>query len=252
MGGGLQGVETAYLARKAGWQVTMLDRRDLPPGRELAHVFRRTDLVDAAGVAAVVPRDTDLVFPALENPRALAALTRWARHASMPLVFDPPAYWRSASKLGSNRLMARLGLPLPGAWPGCGLPVVVKPNRGSGSAGVWVLRTVDQIPPEMARGGIPQGWVCQAFVPGPTFSLEVIGDGRRYQPLQVTDLSMDAAYDCKRVAAPSRLPEHLVRRLEGFAVTVAGALRLRGLMDVEVVRRGDRLEVLEIDARIPS
>jgi pyrrolysine biosynthesis protein PylC len=252
MGGGLQGVETAYLAAKAGWHVTVVDRRAQPPARELAHVFRQADLVDAVSVAASVPRDSDVVFPALENPRALAALTRWARHAPMPLVFDPSAYWRSASKLVSNRLMARLGLPLPQDWPGCGLPVVVKPSRGSGSAGVRVCRTFDRLPPELARGRTPRGWVCQAFVPGRTFSLEVIGDGKRYQPLQVTDLFMDAAYDCKRVAAPTRLPEPLVRRLEGFAVTMAGALKLRGLMDVEVVRHGDRLEVLEIDARIPS
>jgi pyrrolysine biosynthesis protein PylC len=54
------------------------------------------------------------------------------------------------------------------------------------------------------------------------------------------------------VAAPSRLAAGQIREIETLAVEIAEAIRLTGLMDVEVILHEGGFKVLEIDARFPS
>jgi len=70
--------------------------------------------------------------------------------------------------------------------------------------------------------------------------------------LCVTDLAMDADYDCKRVIAPTELSSELVKEFENISVAVAEDLKLHGLMDIEVILNDGVIKVLEIDARMPS
>jgi pyrrolysine biosynthesis protein PylC len=249
IGGKLQGVEAAYLARKAGWQVIVVDRRANVPAAGLCDRFVQLDVSAASNLGHALD-GVDLVIPALENDAALACLDRWTRANKIPFAFDPAAYGISSSKVKSNRLFARAGVATPLAWPGCGFPVVAKPSAGSGSDGVNVFHDPQSLPVHIKQ--FAEQWVVQEFVPGPSYSLEVIGRPGQYVPLQVTDLSMDPGYDCKRVMAPTDLTPTLVRDFEQIAVTLAEKLGLKGLMDVEVVLHRDTLKVLEIDARLPS
>jgi pyrrolysine biosynthesis protein PylC len=98
----------------------------------------------------------------------------------------------------------------------------------------------------------PSAWVIQEFLSGPSFSVEVLGSPGAYRALQVTDLAMDAGYDCKRVEAPSSLAAEYAAELARTVVSLAEDLRLHGLMDLEVVLHYGRLKLLEIDARLPS
>ncbi len=256
VGGGLQGLEAAYLARKAGWQVCLLDRRSEPPARGLADSFILGDASDPADLDRSL-RNVDLVLPALEDTPALQTLTRWAGERGLPLAFDLSAYSVSSSKLATNRLFRRLGLEQPKDWPECGLPVLIKPDGSSGSRGVQVFRE-----PEAWQGWLaahPQderpeaeAWVVQEYLEGPSFSIEVLGFPGSYRSLQVTDLDMDAGYDCKRVRAPTRLLAELRGEMERMAVDLAEALELRGLMDLEAILHDGHLKLLEIDARLPS
>ena len=247
-GGRLQGLEAVYLARLAGWRTLLLDRDEDVPARGICDRFARCDLADPDLVARAV-KGCDVLIPALENPPVLASLGRAARAAGVAFAFDPRAYAVSSSKLGSNRLFARLGLDLPGEWPGCGLPVVVKPDSSSGSQGVEVVRDRARLEELLSSGG---PLVVQGYVPGPTFSIEVLGWKGRYRALQVTDLFMDPAFDCKRVLAPTSLAPGLVQEMERMALVLAEALDLNGIMDLEVVLEDGRLPILEIDARLPS
>ena len=63
---------------------------------------------------------------------------------------------------------------------------------------------------------------------------------------------MDSGYDCKRVIAPTDLPETLVAEFERMSISIAEELKLKGLMDIEVILDNNILKVLEIDARLPS
>ncbi len=248
VGGKLQGVEAAYLAKKAGWEVLLVDRRPQVPAIGLCDrlaVFAVASERDTAGVLA----DTDLVIPALEDLPALRVLSACARAGDIRLAFDLDAFRLTASKVRSNRLFQRLGVPVPAKWPHCDLPVIVKPDRASGSRGVRLITRARQLAPYTNR---PNEYVIEAFAPGPTFSIEVMGVPGRYYALQVTALEMDAGFDCKRVWAPAELKVGLRRRFEELAVRLARAVGLKGVMDVEVVHNGGELALLEIDARLPS
>ena len=251
VGGNLQGLEAAYLAGKAGWETVVVDQRAQVPAAGLSGLFVVAD--------AAVPEDldqalrgVDLVLPALEDREAIESLVKWSGGRGIPLAFDQAAFLLSASKPASNRLFAELGIATPAPWPGCGFPVLAKPGEGSGSRGVRVCRSAEELRRSLSEPKPSAQWVVQELLLGPSYSLEVLGRDGCYRPLQVTELNMDRTYDCKRVIAPCPLAGPLAAELEDMAVRTASAVGLTGLMDLEVILDHGKLKALEIDARLPS
>ena len=251
VGGALQGLEVAYLARKAGMETVLLDRRSAVPAAGLCDVFRQVDATDHDALDGVMA-GVDLIFPALESRKALSRLHTWAHRRGLPIVHDPEAYAVSSSKLASERFFRRLGIPVPAAWPDCPFPVIVKPSDGSGSQGIQVFTSPEALRDAVGQDPPAQGWVVQALLPGPTYSIEVIRSRGNAIAVQITDLHMDATYDCKRVTAPSALSTASQARLIDMSLRLADGLDLAGIMDVEAVLHDGALKVLEIDARFPS
>ena len=97
VGGGLQGVELCWLARKAGWGTLLVDERPAPPALRLADVFAQCDVTKLGGSGVLTRKvehqilGTDIVIPALENAAALAALDGWCAREGMLFAFDPCA-----------------------------------------------------------------------------------------------------------------------------------------------------------------
>ncbi|MCP4219979.1 MAG: 3-methylornithine--L-lysine ligase PylC [bacterium] len=262
VGGKLQGVEAAYLARKAGWKTSLLDKKnaELLPASSLVDSFSQVDVLDTGSLDNHA-KNGELFIPAMENPGTLRGLKRWCCDNKVPLAYDPSAYALSSSKVESNRLFSRLGISMPKPWPECGFPLLVKPGSASGSKGVRVFYDADELKDKLAAlldsserfvSIPPEGWVFQEYLEGPSFSIEVVGTPGNYKALQVTDLEMDAGYDCKRVLAPTQLTPAQAGRFRAVAVKIAEAIKLRGLMDVEAIHHEGRLKILEIDARLPS
>jgi pyrrolysine biosynthesis protein PylC len=248
-GGNLQGVEAAYLAQKAGWDVLVMDRKPKVPASGLCHSFSQLDMTSEKDLALALS-GVDLVIPALENDAALACLDRVTRNNGIPFAFDPAAYAISSSKIKSEQLFKHTGAPAPPLWPKCKFPVVAKPDRGSGSQGVKVFNDITELQ-DILKPPAPE-WLIQEFIPGPSYSMEVIGVPGRYMAPQVTDLAVDGQYDCKRVTAPSNLTSELISEFETLSLALADAISLNGIMDVEVILDEDELKVIEIDARLPS
>ena len=194
-----------------------------------------------------------MIIPAVEDVIALRALQKCAAEVSIPLAYDAEAYFITHSKKRSNRLFEKLGIPLPQSWPQCGLPLIVKPSVSSGSHGVSKLCTEQELGDFIKRvGSGVKRWILQEYVEGPSYSIEVLGLAGHYVALQVTELEMDGDYDCERVLAPAEIPESLDRQIKEIALTIAKSLRLKGIMDVEVILNQGVPKVLEIDARLPS
>ena len=248
-GGNLQGVEAAYLARKAGWEILVIDRKPTVAASGLCNSFAQLDMTSGKDLAHVL-NGVDLVIPALENDAALACLDRVTRNKGIPFAFDPAAYAISSSKIKSEQLFKRTGVPTPARWPTCKFPLIAKPDRGSGSQGLKVFNNKTALQDTIRRP--TQEWLIQEFIPGPSYSLEVIGLPGQYMTPQVTDLEMDQEYDCKRVTAPSTLADALISKFEQLSLALADALNLKGIMDVEVILHQNDLKVIEIDARLPS
>lgn len=251
VGGRLQGVEVVYLAQKAGYRTLVIDRSREVPAAGMADRFVCFEFTPGCCVPDECP-DVDLIIPAIEDQAVLQLVEQWAQLKQIPLAFDREAYALTCSKHRSNALFEKLGLPVPGAWPGCGVPVVVKPDGESGSRGVTVYRDASAFHADFADGRIPETLVAQQYLTGPQFSIEVAGVPGRHRALCVTDLHMDRDHDCKRVTAPTRLSSAHVMKLEQMALTLAEAIGLKGIMDLEVILDQGDLKLLEIDARFPS
>ena len=251
VGGNLQGVEAAYLAHKAEWEVLVIDKKPVVPAYGLCDRFVQLDVTLKQDWGQVLS-GVDLVVPALEEVDALECLRTWTQAEGVPFAFDPAAYAISSSKIKSNRLFFKIGIPAPQPWPECGFPVMAKPNRSSGSKGVRIFNTKKDLDGFVSSDSFSESLVLQKFIQGPSYSLEIIGVAGHYTPVQVTDLEMDSDYDCKRVLTPTKLPFDLTKEFEKLSETIAGALNLKGLMDVEVILNNGELKVLEIDARLPS
>jgi len=250
VGGKLQGVEATYLAHKAGWEVILVDRNSMVPAAGLCDAFYQLDVTSEALDLPKAIKVADLIIPALEEPVALEYLSERAARESVPLAYDATAYAISSSKRESALLFAKLGVPIPTPWPKCALPVVVKPSNSSGSRGVRRINKMEELTAFVTRE--PNNWVIQEFLAGPSYSLEVIGVKDNFVSLQSTEIVVDSQYDCKRVLAPAGLSSTMNKKFKEIAITIADALNLNGIMDVEVISHKGTLKVLEIDARLPS
>ncbi len=252
VGGRLQGLEALYLAKKAGWETVLIDRNSNIPALNFCDRFFQLNVSSKEGMAVAL-HGIDLIIPAFENRPALGQLAETAAELKIPIAIDLKAYDVSASKSISDRLFAELGVPAPGPWPECAFPMVAKPTGSSGSEGVVLLNDEPALRQFRAQAGaVPEEWVIQEYLEGPSYSIEIIGCRGRYWPLQVTGLEMDDIYDCKRVLAPSGLNSEQREQFAQISVQIAQKLGLSGIMDVEVILNNNRLQVLEIDARLPS
>jgi len=246
IGGNLQGVEAVYLAKNAGWQVLVIDKNPKAGASLMCDRFLPLTIIPDSDPHEIL-KNVDLIIPALENDSVLAILQKWSLETAISLAFDMDAYAISSSKKKSDRIFSKIGIDAPRPWSECGFPIVVKPDGGSGSSGVKIIHDEK----ELASNDLNQ-MVAQEYLPGLSYSIEVIGVPGNYVPLQVTELQMDSGYDCKRVLAPSGLDPMLVNEFEQMAIDIAERIGLKGLMDVEVILHDGTLKVLEIDARLPS
>lgn len=254
VGGALQGMEAVFLATKAGYETVVIDRRPEAPALSICGEGHVLDPLKTPEKALDIIERCDCVLPACENLDLLSFLDRMLRGSNVQLLFDMDAYLTSQSKLESNRLMEACGVPLPGKWPACGFPVVVKPSSQSGSVGVSVAHSMEEIGKGLdivkALGDEP---VIQEFVHGRSMSIEVIGNGSEAEAFITTEVVLDGGYDCKEVDCfPDILDPEDQRVLEECSERTAESLRLRALMDVEAILTPKGLRFLEIDARIPS
>jgi pyrrolysine biosynthesis protein PylC len=251
IGGNLQGVEATYLAKKAGWEVLLIDKNPQAAASLMCDRFLPLTLTAKTDPPEFL-KQVELIIPALENKRALGVLKEWSLETGIPMAFDMEAHAISSSKRKSNQLFKEININTPQSWPQCDFPIVVKPDGGSGSQGVKIIHCERELSSHFPMKDALHQMVTQAYLEGPAYSIEVIGFPGHYRPLQVTELHMDRDYDCKRVIAPAGLDSARVMEFEQIATRIAERIQLRGVMDVEVILHDGQLKTLEIDARLPS
>ncbi|HEY3423407.1 MAG TPA: 3-methylornithine--L-lysine ligase PylC [Negativicutes bacterium] len=251
IGGKLQGVEATYLAKKAGWEVVLFDRREQAQATGLADTFHCIDILTASAEVIARLAGIDLIIPAIEDVAVLKALEEIAKITRIPLAFDSAAYSVSSSKLISNHLFFELAIPSPRPWPECQFPLLLKPSGQSGSEGVQMIHTREELE-NIRNQNADADWIIEEYLAGPSYSMEVVGFAGEYRVFPVTELEMDRVYDCKRVLAPTELNDQVMNEFEALTLQIASELSLNGIMDVETISHDGKLKVLEIDARLPS
>ena len=248
-GGRLQGTEIVYLAKKAGYFVTLVDRSMEAPAAGLADRFISADIFDESEMLEIV-QCADCVIPAIEDIEVLDQLGKYCEKTGVAYIFDRAAYLISCSKGKTNSLLNQLGINIPTAFPDCGYPVICKPDSSSGSRGVRKIESEEEF--LRLTQGSPDGCVVQQYLSGPSYSLEVLGNGSEAIFPMITEVVTDEAYDCKRIVAPAAVDAALQKEFVQIAEKINSALHIKGIFDIEVVLHDGKLYVLEIDARFPS
>lgn len=250
IGGKLQGVEVTYLAKCAGYTVGVFDKRQDAQAFGLSDKEHVIDILKESERAEDILKEYDVIIPAMENVEVLDMVLAIGRHLEVPVLFDRDAYEISSSKQVSNQLFQKLQLPMPGTYPDCGYPVILKPNDQSGSTGVKMAFSKEEA--ENCLKTLPENTVVQEYLEGRSFSLEVLGDGTQFRFPQITEVVVDEAYDCKRIIAPAKLKKEEAEQLFSIGRKLAEALKIKGIFDIEVICHKGTLKLLEIDARVPS
>ena len=98
VGGALQGMEAVLLAKKAGYESLVIDRKSTAPAASLADHLVLCDVVNDTETAKRIFSDCDAVIPACEELDALHILCKEVPAVDMPLLFDMHAYEISCSK----------------------------------------------------------------------------------------------------------------------------------------------------------
>ena len=259
IGGKLQGIEACYLASKAGIETLLIDKSHDAPARGLCTKFMNVDiLLENRFLMDEICR-CDLVLPALENQIVLNKLVELSQTQGFVLAFDPKAYAISASKIESDKLIHKYDLPSPAYFPNGQFPYVAKPSTGSGSKGVMILHTIDEVELFLKRLSVENDqpgnldWIIQEYVSGPSYSIEVIGSkAKGYKTYKITEIFVDQHYDCNKVTSYVNLDKKSQDEFSRLGVRLAGLVGLDGIMDVEVILNNGELKILEIDARFPS
>ncbi|MDR2611624.1 MAG: 3-methylornithine--L-lysine ligase PylC [Deltaproteobacteria bacterium] len=251
LGGGLQGLEAAAVARLSGWETVLMDGRPGAPAAGIASRFVARTARTAADLDLAFG-SCDAVLPANENLATLELVDAWARTpCAPPVAFDLASFRISRDKLESKRLFAASGAPAPLPYPASGFPIIAKPGDRSGSRGVRLVSSREELD-ALFPAGVPAGHVLEEYCPGPSYSLEATGRPGGHRAWTVTGLLMDGSFDCRGVRSPARLDPSLEAAFRRMTLDVAGNLSLKGLMDIEVMSTPRGLRALEIDARFPS
>lgn len=251
LGAKLQGTEVIYLAKEAGYHVTVIDKDKDAPAVDLADRYIKADILRDSDIVKECYKKADVVFPVIEDEKVLKRAVEYGAQTDTKVIFDLEAYKISSSKLLSNKLFEELNLPLPGKYPDCQYPVILKPDGMSGSTNVKKAYSKEEVEAYFEEYG-RENVVVQEYLDGPSYSLEVIGDGEKFYFPQITEVCVDASYDCNRIAAPAVISDDIHRQMMDIGQKLAKKLKIKGIFDIEVIDDNGTLKLLEIDARFPS
>ena len=240
VGGRLQGFEAAYLSKKAGMRVILVDKNPQALIRNYVDEFYCFDVVKEHEKLLTLLKRVDALLPVNENFACIEFLSYIKEKISCPVLFDFEAYRISRDKKSSKDYFKSIGIPTPQDNP-LEPPFFVKPPCESSSVGTRIIydkKELAILEPDM---------LVEEYVEGKVVSLEVVGDGNNFAVVKETQIHIDETYDCHMVTS---LPSDPSFRQISHAL--AANLSLKGIMDVEAISGPKGLKVIEIDARFPS
>jgi pyrrolysine biosynthesis protein PylC len=240
VGGKLQGFEAAYLSKKAGMKVVLIDKDPQALARNYADEFHCFDIIKEPEKLLELSKSADALLPVNENLACIEFLSSIKEKISCPILFDFEAYMISRDKKSSKDYFKSIGVPTPLDNPS-EPPYFVKPPCESSSIGTRIIYDKKELE------ALEPGLLVEEYVEGNVVSLEVVGDGSHFAVVKETLIHIDNAYDCHKVTPLP--PDSSIRQISR---ALAANLPLRGIMDVEAISGPKGLRVIEIDARFPS
>lgn len=244
-------------ARERGFCVITTDNAPSNPGHALADRAYAVDTTDVQGVLAIASREqvTGIVAPCTDIaiPTLAAVASRLGLRGPSPeaaaILCDKI---RFRSWLAENDLPAPICVPVD-AWPGDGT-WVLKPDRSSGSKGIFLVRSEDELVARLPETLMfSRRALLDAFVPGEQLTCEgLLRDGELIAHWVTSRQTAPAPY----VATWGHiLPSRVGTSADDAALAaVVGILKRLGVsdgpFDADVVWDGARAWVLEATPRL--
>ena len=260
------GIETVAVYSDADAGLPFVREADVAvrlPGNTPAETYLRADLVlDAAtrtGADAIHPGYGFLSENAEFARSVIAAGLTWVGPA-------PESIEQMGSKIESKRLMKKAGVPVltnhtAESATEKDLPLLVKASAGGGGRGMRVVRTLADLPAEIATA---EAEALSAFGDGTVFVEPYVEHGRHVEVqvlghrdgvlvLGERDCSIQRRHQKVVEEAPApNLPEKTRRALHDAAAAAAAAIHYRGAGTVEFLYdpESDRFFFLEMNTRL--
>jgi propionyl-CoA carboxylase alpha chain len=230
---------------------TEADRAVRLPGSAPADTYLRADLLIAAARAA----GADAVHPGYGFLSENAGFAQAVLDAGLTWIGPPPAAIAAmGSKVEAKRLMADAGVPVlpeldPDAVTETDLPVLVKASAGGGGRGMRIVRTLADLPAEIAVAraeaaaafGDPTVF-CEPYVEaGRHLEVQILADQRgTVWALGERECSLQRRHQKVVEETPSPMVDDALRaELSAAAVAAAKAIDYVGAGTVEFFARDD-------------
>jgi len=254
IGGRLQGLEAIYLAKKAKITTLLIDREPNTPASTIADENYIFDVMKQEDLFVKLCKTIDAVLPTTEDMKTLVFLEKTCNRLGIPFLQDNNAFWITSNKTRSKNFLTNHSIDVPKSGSDAIFPLIVKPARLSGSVSVRKVSSPSQLPHiinEVSK--IDQEVIVEEFVEGLAISLEVLAMKGNPVSFQITDLEFDESYGCKRVTAPTVIPNRIKTTFIETGLKIANGLNLNGLTDVQsIVTSSNSIKTNEINARLPS
>lgn len=254
IGGRLQGLEAAYLARKANITTLLIDREPNTPASTIVDENFIFDVMEQEDFFTKICKTVDAVLPTTENLKTLVFLEKTCKRLGVPFLQDNDAFWITSNKNRSKNFLTSQNVDVPKPWPNVTFPVIVKPARLSGSTSIRKVSTSSQLPYVINDvEKVDQEIIVEEFIQGSAISLEVLAINGNPIPFQITDLEFDELYGCKRVTAPTSVKNRIKTKFVEISLKIAKGLNLNGLTDIQsIVTDSNFVKTNEVNARLPS
>lgn len=252
IGGKIKGVEVAVLARLAGINTVLIDKDNLTPASGLCDESLTFDVIKKESALLSVLKNVDMVVPALTEREALNAIEELCREINIQVAFDFITFDITNNKIQMDVLLKEEKYPHLKYYPDAKPPFVLKPAEGSRRKSIKKVNTVEEVEFLMSRKDFPESWIAQEFVPGPIYSIEVIGKEGDYKAYEVTKLDLDSDLDCNMSSCPSHLDQKNKDDFTKYALALANKVQLTGIMHAEAVLDNDSIKIVEINSIFPT
>lgn len=259
-------VETVHTARRLGYRIVGSDNVPDNPGHTLVDRSYPVDTTDQEGILSVARRENvaGVIAPCTDVAVPTAAYV--ARRlglvgpplAAAEVVCDKLAF-RAYLKTNGFRVPAFHSLPAPAGLPAAlfdGRPWIVKPDRSSGSKGVFIVRSraeLDERLPETLSFSPTGRAVLEEFIDGRQGTCEgVVQDGR---------VALACFLDRQTVAppyvatcghrVPTTLPARAQQRVAGELERLWQRLGVTdAVFDCDFILDGEAVYLLEVSPRL--
>jgi len=259
-------LDTIKTARHLGYRVITTDNVPTNPGHVLADRSYGIDTTDAEAVLGLARREK---IDGVISPGTDVAICTAAHVADRMGLAGPPLEAAAivSSKLRFREFATQRGLPAPEAWPASHDapaderhfsrgPLIVKPDRSSGSKGIFIVRSAEELRqrlPETLSFSQNGCAILERYIDGFQGTCEgVLQDGRVALAVVLDRQTAKPPY----VATwghhlPSLLPTAVQEKLLARIKEVWAMLRVRdGAFDCDFVASDGEVFILEMSPRL--